>query len=271
MNCKKLLNLLVNLITLFPQNIQMNIYEWASLDKNELIFDVLPDSVWLGYEIKNETMIHEYIPDDLELSPIKLFCFSEEMKILFFNFFKVKSKYFEGHRLEIVTTVLEKSTNKKRFIILDYFSDTISSDPKNIFKKPNSERMLLIGDKDQIIGQLDDRYNFIAGRTNRSLSLSDQFAIGCNKKIYYGWNKSHLPNILNFDEKKIKKINIIEKISVYNQLWENTRDPEPDIAFYYPRDIRFDIYPHINNTIDELDYGINDQVYESYFLFNDLL
>jgi len=271
MNLKKiLLNLSVHLITLFPQNIQTNIYEWANLDKNELIFNVLPNSVWVGYEIKNETRINELLPNDLELCPIKLFSFSKDMKMLFFNFFKVESEYFEGHRLEIVTTVVEKNTNRKRFIILDYYSDTISSDPKNIFKKPNSHHMILLENKNQIIGQLDNQYNFIIDKTNHSISLSNEFAIGCNKKIYYGLNEIHLPNILNFDEIQIKKIKMVNKLNIYNQLWENTRKSNYDIVFYYPKGIEFKIYPNTNKTLNESNYEISEHSYES-FLFDNFL
>jgi hypothetical protein len=264
---KLLLTLSVNIFNLFPQEIQTHIYEWANLDKNELTFNVLPNSVWIGYEIKNETRINELLPDDLELSPIKLFSFSNEKKMLFFNFFQVESEYFEGHRLEIVTTVMEKNTKKKRFIILDYYSDTISSDPKNIFKKPNSKHMILSENQNQIVGQFDDKYNFIVEKTNHSMSLSNQFAIGCNKKIYYGTPEIHFPNILNFNETRIKKINIIHKLNIYNQLWEDVRNSEYNIAFYYPQNIEFKIFSKINMIINECQYETNDSMYES-FLFD---
>lgn len=245
-----------------PSNIQKSIlYNVVQIDKQILDFNLRPYSTWTAYEIKNETKILEKIPSDLELTSIKIFKNSKPLKILFFNFFKVDSTYLSGNRLEIVTVVKDKKNNKKRFIILDYYSDTISSDPEHCIKKPNAKNMKFVNSKTEIGGYMEDKYVFMGIKDEKEElhTLSSEFAISCNKNIYYGSTTPHLPNYLEFDKECVSKVNFFKHIEIVNHLWKETILSEPFITFYFPQPLHFKIQIDKLCTQQEDDYETIDK------------
>jgi len=241
-----LLKIIVSILAILPEDIQKKIYTSNRIHSREMDFTVSPNSLWTAYEITNETAIQEYIPSDLELSDIRIFKYDScPKKYLFFNFFHVETPYFHGHRLEIVAVVKEKSTNKHRFIILDYYSDTISSDPIQLFKKPNAKHMSLYNDDELFIVYMDNLY-FIKAHPSKKFyekTLCKEFSIDCNKKIYYGSKHIHKPNKLSFDENNVQKIHLLNAECIYNNLWTHCRKKNPDAVFYFPNPILFKIIP----------------------------
>lgn len=235
----------VSILSRLPRVIQKKVYYIANLDK-EMDFNVLPNSIWVGYRIRNETLISKRLPPDLYLSPIKIFPNSKPDKFVFFNFFQVNSTYLQGHRLEIVTVAHDPITNQKRFVILDYFSNTISSDPENLFKRSNSRNMNILSIKNLLCAYLDDKYVFV-GEKNRSpnVRLSAEFALGCNHNIFYGSNTSHAPNYLTFNDNDVSNVRVFSDFNVMtNTSWEDAIYEKPVISFYYPHQVNFKIKTH---------------------------
>jgi len=232
-------------------------------------FDLHPNSIWVGYEIQNETEILKRIPDNLELCSVRVFKTLPAKKYLFFNFFGVSSDYLEGNRLEIVTVVQDKMTQMKRFIILDYYSNTISSDPIHSFKKPNARIMDLVASHKFLSAYCDDKYIFVGKKLQRLKLLSSEFSIGCNKNIFYGTPKIHLPNHLEFDPSLISKVQMFESFSVHNQLWTSSVNnlTGPSIAFYYPQAIPFKIIPAKKYEAKE-NYDDDDLPLESFAFYD---
>lgn len=238
------LHIAVQCLSLLPSLIQRKAYKLAVGNK-QMNFDLHPNSIWVGYEIQNETEILKRIPPNLELCPVSVFKTLPAKKYLFFNFFGVACDYLNGNRLEIVTVVQDKMSKMKRFIILDYYSNTISSDPMHPFKKPNARIMDLISSPKYLSAYCDEKYIFVGKKLSRLKLLSSEFSIGCNKNIFYGTPKIHLPNHLEFDPLLISKVQMFESFSVHNQLWTSSVNnmTAPSIAFYYPQAIPFKIIP----------------------------
>ena len=81
---------------------------------------VLPNSLWVGFVIGNTSVVQDFLPDSLEMTPIKIFRTLPARYYLFFNFFTTE----EGrNHLEIITVGRERSTGHQRFVILDSFVD----------------------------------------------------------------------------------------------------------------------------------------------------
>lgn len=236
-------NMGLSLFADLPSKLQKHIlYNVVKIDKQILDFNLKPNSTWTVYEIKDETKILERIPSDLELTDVRIFKDSEPIKAIFFNFFRVDSTYLSGNRLEIVTVVRDKKNNKKRFIILDYYSDTISSDPEHCIKKANAKKMKFSNTEQNIGSYMEDKYVFYGEKDATSLQrLSSEFGITCNKNIYYGSTTPHLPNYLDFDYEKVSNVNLFKDFTLINHLWQDTISEKPFIAFYFPQALHFKI------------------------------
>ena len=225
----------------FPPCLQQRVYDLANLDK-EMDFALEPNSIWVGFPIKNETCIQNSLPPGLKLSSVKLFVDSEPKKRLFFNYFSVNSTYLQGHRLEIVTVARDAVTNQRRFVILDYLSDTISSDPIHPFKRPNAKNMGLLEGCDVLGAYVDEKYLVMGEKSSQKRRLSSEFAIGCNRNIFYSSKTNHLPNYMTFDEEAIRSVNLLQNTNVImNVSWIDTINHEHDIAFFFPQQLQFKI------------------------------
>lgn len=252
-----IIRLVVSALSLFPPKIQQTFYKTSGFDTQFLDFNVRPHSIWVAYPIINETMILEHLPPNLELAPIRVFTTLPSQKLIFFNFYAVEGV----HRLEIMTVVREKTTGKKRFILLDYYTDT--------YKNQNSRFMNIFSHQNKIACNLNNRYTVVGKiREDNSIKmLSSEFAIGYNKKIYQGLNNH--PHLLSFDENKIKDVKLFSNIVVLNTLWESCRQKEPIFSFYYPSSLlsnKHDPSYQENNQAQNFD---DFDIPSIMFLFND--
>jgi hypothetical protein len=236
-------NLGLSLFADLPSKLQKHIlYNVVKIDKQILDFNLKPNSTWTVYAIKDDTNILERIPPDLELIPVQIFEDTEPVKAVFFNFFRVDSTYLSGNRLEIVTVVRDKKNGKKRFIIIDYYSDTISSDPEHCLKKANAKSMKFANTETNIGSYMEDKYLFYGQKdSTEKYTLTKEFAVECNINIYYGSKKAHLPNYLEFNHQDILHVHRFKKFDLINNLWKDTICEEPFIAFYFPNALHFKI------------------------------
>ena len=266
------LTLVVNCLSLFPSFIQKSIFR-NTIQNKPLNFTIRPNSIWTAYPIQNETEILKRLPKNLELSSISVFKTSTPKKYLFFNFFGVDSNYLNGYRLEIVTVVKERWSNKKRFIILDYYSNSISSDPIHWFKKPNAYQMSISNSNQILSAHMDSNYLFVGEKNNHIKLLTSEFSTSCNKNIYYGTPKVHLPNLLQFDKNLLSKVILFDNFIVHNKLWGHTiKNNKPDFAFFYPHSILFDIIPEKLVDEAEINYQEEDKIQPGdLFFFGDFL
>jgi hypothetical protein len=226
-----------------PLPIQQNIYHLAKLDSVHMDFTLEPDSLWVGYTVANDTEIVRRLPPGLELCPVRVFDDkTEPQTVLFFNYFRVNSTFLRGHRLEIVTVARDVVTDQKRFVIIDYFSDTISSDPAHPFKRANAKQMGTVSVDNTCGVFLDNKYMVLAQKTTMETKLSAEFAIGCNKNVFYAGAKPQLPNYMTFDEDAVCAAFKLDNVHVVNTLWRDTiGNSPPAFSFYFPHPLCFNI------------------------------
>lgn len=227
------------LFSFFPMNVQKMIYQQCNIGSKQIQFIVEPNSVWLGYIIKNSSKVEDLLPENLELDKISVFG-EVPQYYLFFNFFRVSSEVLSGLRLEIVTIGREKNTNKYRFVILDYLTDTVSSDPNIPFKRWNQKDMMLLDMDDYLFIKANDDY-FALLKKGQKKNVLKQFSIDPNKYIYY--QKNMVPNQLDFDVNEVLDTYDYEMIYNKNNLWNNTIDEKIAITFFYPNQTNFMILP----------------------------
>lgn len=102
-------------------------------------FNLNKDSLWLSYPLKTTSFkdLSTRIPPTHRLAKCKVFEEDKPDYRLFFNFFNVKTSFFTGNRLEIVTIANNIINNESSFVILDCYSNVMSWDPISGIQKAN--------------------------------------------------------------------------------------------------------------------------------------
>jgi len=83
-----LLKQLVHILSYLPNSLQNSLYQRAQWVQQRvqqpMNFTVMPGSCWLGYDIKNSTLIENVIPPNLKLTEIAVHPNIQPKKYLFF-------------------------------------------------------------------------------------------------------------------------------------------------------------------------------------------
>lgn len=241
------MTIIVYCFSFLPSRIQQWIYDRSMIGNTTMSFYVEPGSTWLAYPITNDTRIKSMIPPGVELTETSIFPGFPEQKYLLFNYFRVSTPFFQGTRLEVVTVVEEKTTCKKRFLILDYLSDTVSSDPKAVFRRANDKTMSVSSTTDGNIMYTATNFSItFSPNSNVHAVLHPHFYRDANERIYYGTPVSHSPNELDFNQTDVKRVVRIRPSSLVNLLWKSSRTPDPTFCFHYKHGLMFSIIPNGN-------------------------
>lgn len=206
-----------------------------------MTFHVLPGSLWTAYEMSGkEKEVLERIPDGLRWAESAVFENGKKRYYLFFNFFRVRTPYFDGHRLEVVITVADKE-DKLHFLILEYHTDAISSDPLHYFRPPDRHDMTIHPMEYYKMGR--EYVMDVWMSPTPTFSRLDEAFVRANDTIYYA--SSLTPNHLCFDEDEVGRVVRIDIVcKSINTLWASCREyPEPDFCFVYPHPVSFLIRP----------------------------
>lgn len=231
-------NAIVTCLSYLPEPVQRWVYQRSPWVHECMDFHILPGSCWVGYEIVKEDEIVQRLPPGFDLATIAVEAGSRPQKYLFFNFFQVECDYFKGTRLEVVTVIKEQKTGFRRFMILDYLSDTISSDPCDLFKATNCRSMKTYDGRHFRAGS---DYILTGVPLSQMIQLSDTFAIEANENIYYA--SSSLPNVLFFSKDLVVHACRFQIHFLRNALWPSCRSQDPQIALYFPEKLSFTIIP----------------------------
>lgn len=234
-------------VSYLPKMVQKWLYRRVLVDR-EMTFDVLPRSLWLVYEAKEDAPeILKRLPPDTEWAPVSVFPDESPKKYLFFNFFQVETEFFQGYRLEVVTTI-RCADGTLSFLILDYHTDTISSDPTIFFRTPDNHDMFIREKYNVCHWKMTDTYNIQVWMENvRYTVLNDAF-VDANRKIFYA--SSDRPNILSFDREAVKKVVVLKHtMCLRNKLWRDSRSDKPIASFFYPHTLSFLIQPDVSKKM----------------------
>ncbi|NDE13965.1 hypothetical protein EBZ80_03450 [bacterium] len=227
-------------LSYFPAPIQRAVYGLAGIGTRPMRFDVV-SSLWVGYELTDPAPVLARLPPGLEVAAVRVFADDPaERPMIFFNAFRVDATYFRGGRLEVATVVRDTATGTHHFVILEYLTDTVSSDPEHLFRRPDVSAMRF---SDDALRCSTAGFSVVSRDTGEDALLDERFAVEANREIYYGTARPHRPNVLEFDEKAVRRVRKIRTASVHNDLWADARTAEPLVSFYYPGSVGFTIVP----------------------------
>ncbi|NCY26808.1 MAG: hypothetical protein EBX37_18860, partial [Alphaproteobacteria bacterium] len=254
-------------------SLQRWVYDRSGIGTRPMIFDVRPQSWWMAFSLLDRPSLERRIPPDLELVPVSVFRNQSPREMVFLNIFQVDSPHLRGNRLEIVTTVCEKRDplRQPRFLIIDYFSDTISSDPVRPFKLPDAsvfsisisdacssasktareEMMTIMLTNEEktpfwVRGTVRRRKNEVSSSSSssdRSFLFHPSFIGSCNQKIFYGSSEIHPPNDLQFSVEDLEANARVDIHDVFHRFLPGTIGPRPDFSFVFLNTLRFTIVP----------------------------
>ena len=250
--------LLINFATSF--NIMNGISDYFQKNYNgnnriinvkSMQFNLNKDSLWLSYPLKTTSLKHltNKIPRTHRLVKCKVFEEDKPDYRLFFNFFQVKTTFFTGNRLEIVTIANNMLNNEPSFIILDCYSNVISWDPIAGIQKANCKiKKKITNTKYNVyldLNSKDDKistniFNLESFKTNIKKRVLSEFSIDPNYICYFK-NHSKGYNLL-FNKKQIdKKVILLKNINLKHNIYP-TYIKELEHAFVYPQEMNFKVF-----------------------------
>ena len=214
-------------------------------------FNLNKDSLWLSYPLKTTSFkdLSNKIPQTHRLVKCKIFEEDKSDYRLFFNFFQVKTAFFTGNRLEIVTIANNILNNEPSFVILDCYSNVMSWDPISGIQKANCKiKKKITNTKYNVnldLKNKDDKvltniFNLKSFKTKIKKKTLPEFSIQPNYICYFkNYPKGY--NLL-FNKKQIdKKVILLKDINLKNNIY-TTYIKELEYAFVYPQEMNFKVF-----------------------------
>jgi hypothetical protein len=214
-------------------------------------FNLNKDSLWLSYPLKTTSFKHlsNKIPSTHRLAKCKVFEEDKPDYRIFFNFFQVKTTFFTGNRLEIVTIANNILNNEPSFVILDCYSNVMSWDPiagiqkaNCIIKKKitNTKYNVNLDFKNEEEKDLSNIFNLESLKTKIKKNVLTEFSIDPNYICYFkNYPKGY--NLL-FNKKQIdKKVILLKDINLKHDIY-TTYIKELEHAFIYPQEMNFKVF-----------------------------
>ena len=214
-------------------------------------FNLNKDSLWLSYPLKTTSFkdLSTRIPPTHRLAKCKVFEEDKSDYRLFFNFFQVKTSFFTGNRLEIVTIANSIINNEPSFIILDCYSNVMSWDPISGIQKANcmikkkitnTKYNVNLDFKNEEEKNLSSIFNLESLKTKIKKNVLPEFSIEPNYVCYF---KNHPKGYnLLFNKKQIdKKVILLKDINLKHDIY-TTYIKELEHAFIYPQEMNFKVF-----------------------------
>ena len=179
-----------------PKTIQKKMALSSSKTTPYMGFVIDPYSTFLFYEIKDLEFAKSFLPDNFELEKIKVFEEDEPKYMCIFGCTNAHTSGFIGSRIESYIVAKNLENNMTSWIIADYDTNTITYDPKDIFRDPNVKDSVITIDYDGVIYvdmTNDDKRSLIFNvdiSNSRFSKLDEKLWIDGNLSIGYGKNKS---------------------------------------------------------------------------------
>ena len=179
-----------------PKNIQRKMANSSGKTTPYMGFVVEPYSSFLFYEIKDIELAKSFLPNNFELEKIRIFEDDDPKYMCIFGCTNAHTSGFIGARVEFYIIAKNLDTNMTSWIIADYDTNTITYDPKDIFRDPNSKTSINTIDFDghlyvDMINDDDRRLAFDFDISKGKFKkLDENLWINGNLSIGYGKNKS---------------------------------------------------------------------------------
>lgn len=125
-----------------PKSLQRKLVAKSGQVTPYMGFVVEPYSHFLFYELKDLDMAKGFLPDGFVLRKTKIFDSDEAKYYGIFGCFKAHTSGFWGMRVEFYIIAENQETKQLSWVIVDYDTNTISYDPKNVLSDANSKGLM---------------------------------------------------------------------------------------------------------------------------------
>lgn len=250
-----------------PQRVQKKIMSNGSKKEPYMSFIVEPYSLFLAYEIIDESKINDQLPEDYELVESAMFDETSKRKCVIIGAFNVHTSVFWGNRVEIYIIAKHKRTGLTSWLIQEYETNTISYDPGRGFIPPDTEHSVLTT---SFLGEL---ILDVAGKSSKNKiqvnanirngvwkSLNQTLWIDGNLSVDYGANLTDFqtkPFGLIFDPEEMKEAFYVEfddyKV-IQNTFLSGVIDKKPFEVCCFP------YAQHFYTTTMPMEHNIKDKV-----------
>ncbi|MGL5312562.1 MAG: hypothetical protein ACRC92_04885 [Peptostreptococcaceae bacterium] len=179
-----------------PNNIKKQMVNSSGSKTPYMGFVVEPYSVFLCYEIEDIERAKTFLPEGFKLIKTKIFEDDEPKYYSIFGCINAHTSGFWGSRVEFYIIAEDTTTGLLSWIIVDYDTNTITYDPKNILSDPSVENLIITTD---YTGELFVDFENKDGRKlifNSNIKqgkikpLDKRLWVEGNLSIAYGKNKS---------------------------------------------------------------------------------
>ena len=230
-----------------PISIQRKMVAKSAEITSYMGFVVEPYSYFLNYEIKDLEWATKLLPDGFKLAKTSIFEGDTPKYYGIFGIFSAHTSGFWGSRVEFYIIAEDINSGMLSWIIVDYDTNTISYDPKNGLKSPNSEGSVFTVDYNGILHVDVQRTDNSRGLTLRSdikngemKKLSQRLWVEGNLSIGYGKNVSDGDSSvfsLKFDPKEFEQALLIDNSDLDIQLnswFPGLFEDEPSVVACFP-------------------------------------
>ena len=205
--------------------------------------NILPNSLWVAYTLKDTDTVSNIIPKHLELAKISPLSGIPADEMLMFNAYGIKSRWMKGHRIDIQTFARDKKHGTPHLVILDVITDTMNWDPVNGITSPNayikySSNNFTAVSLSNILRPIP--CFSISGNSFNTRTLNYDFAVNANRKCYY--RDVPVGYEMTFEEQEIMKDVIdFNNLQITNTLWEEVRKSNPEVVFMHQQPMDFTV------------------------------
>lgn len=231
---------------LLPRIIRKSIMKASSKKTPSMGFVVEPYSSFLCYEIKDLDKAKKLLPKNFQLIKTKIFEDDKPKYYCIISSFRAHTSAFWGNRTEFYVIAEDKRTNLLSWVIIDYDTNTISHDPKNGLRPPNSNSIITINHRGDLFVDVKNKkinricsYNFNVEKgqiknLDQRLWLEGNLSIGYGKKLS---DEQDSVFSLKFEPCEVEKalyINPKDVNNLKNTWYENIVVDKPNVVVCFP-------------------------------------
>jgi hypothetical protein len=204
---------------------------------------ILPNSLWVAYKLTDPDIVSNMIPKHLELSKVSPLSEITEHEMLLFNAYAIRSRWMNGHRIDIQTFARDKKHGTPHLVILDVITDTMNWDPINGITPPNAQINYSTNNFTaaslSAIPRLVPSFS-VCGNPFHVRKLNYDFAVNANRKCYY--KDVPLGYEMTFKEQEIMKdVLDFKNLRIINTHWEGVRKSNPEVVFMHQQPMDFTV------------------------------
>lgn len=265
-----------------PKSVQEKMVKASGAKTPYMGFVVEPYSYFLCYEIKDVEKAKTLLPKGYRLTKTSIFNDDQKKYYGILGCFRAHTSGFWGFRVEFYVIAENESTGLLSWIIIDYDTNTITYDEKNLLQNPNSKDSVMTIDYDGVL-YVDIKNNmgreliFHSKIDGESKNLDHRLWVEGNLSIVYGPMKSKeksQPFSLMFNPDEFKEALSIpcKNLQLMSNSWfKDLLEDEPSqlVCFPYAQHFLSDSPGRFSSvSVEELDQMVEEMDFDAINVFS---